>query len=219
MLLAVSFAFSADYKSLVESQWGERTGKIMLNCEGNEIIDSLYRLPKGTKRELLIGEYLYAKGLYRTAIKHLLSSGDPLGALLASNCYRVLGKADSALAVCPKSVPPYLAGMQAFIMGVPQQGYWVNFIGKKKPDSLKIAAGKWTIQFGAFSERQRADFLAEKVRRQESLATKVVKREIGGRMLFLVWGGVFDTKADAEKVATTLSSEFVYRIKKIKGEK
>ncbi|UCF78081.1 MAG: SPOR domain-containing protein [Candidatus Eiseniibacteriota bacterium] len=87
-------------------------------------------------------------------------------------------------------------------------------IVREKVTSRRVAevaspeTGGYTVQLGAFSEEANANGLVARLQEQGITDVRIVKKERGGRILYMVHLGEFPTKEAAESKGKELSTRF-----------
>ena len=77
------------------------------------------------------------------------------------------------------------------------------------PATISTRTARYTLQFGAFTERGNAIRLADELRRVVQ-DVRIERAESGGRTLFRVRAGRFETKEDADRTASRIQEETGY---------
>ncbi|MFP4458590.1 MAG: SPOR domain-containing protein [Candidatus Zixiibacteriota bacterium] len=205
--------------------------KIILESEIPEQLDSLSELD-GNVAKFEMGRLCFSLGLYRQAQQYFEMADDTeLKFLFLAQINMILSEYDLALVYLEKIPDTSFAGYPMLCkkqisslkpdltenldINDDFSKFYSYFVKQESSlDDFSYEDGSFTIQFGAFSDESRAKVLEEKVSK-EGLNTRIAQKSKDGQILYLVHGGSFKTKDQAEKKAEQLSGAFIYNIVEI----
>lgn len=187
------------------------------NCD--KVADVL-RSSSTPQAKFEMGKLYYARGLYRQALGFFKNTnfGGDLRKLYIGLCYLVLDENDSAKsiisAISDTTLRPWSSAILGKISGTKPvvigryrylAGFWNEETGEKQKQ------GKFTIQFGAFSKKELAEALSEKLK-SIGLEPYITEVKIGDRILFRVRHGHFNSKEEAEEVGEAIGDQFIFQV-------
>jgi tetratricopeptide (TPR) repeat protein len=151
------------------------------------------------------------------------SHSNPVAGFKLGECYEIQGDRSRALTVYqtlmrqfPESLEAPKAREKIQMIHRPRRsrgdGRRASEGGERadeEPAAISTRSARYTLQFGAFTERGNALRLADELRRVVQ-DVRIERAESGGRMLFRVRAGRFETRDDADREATRIQDETGY---------
>lgn len=171
--------------------------KILSNPYGDTIRIKLEKMlqskldgPTASKIKLELGKLAYAQGLYKKAYQLLEDVDNDTAYFFRALSARTLKMDSTSIAISSRIKAPDLR----------------DYFGKIE-EKGNVSQGKYYLQFGAFDEYNKANKLAERIKKR-GLNAVVVKKE----GLFFVRGGEYNTEEEAELEAETVVPHLIYKI-------
>lgn len=148
------------------------------------------------------GKYSAALSEYRRiASRYRRSDWLPCALYGAGVCLEKLQKRSEALEVYSQLASEFSASFEAAVVRE-------RVASKRKAEVETAEASVFTVQLGAFSEETNAHSLAARLREKGVTDVRIVKKERGGRILYMVHLGEFSTREAAEREGKELSTRF-----------
>lgn len=150
------------------------------------------------------------RGQHRQAADHLLAAAGKLKGSESASSWMYAGDSLAALGRKDEARQAYLSGLQAVPASNPQlKGMLDQRLGQEAP--TKDGSGRYTIQVGAYSSRDRAQAAADRLRGNlagTSLGSpRIVQVSSKGKILYAVRVGVFQTREQATQQAKRLGTD------------
>ncbi len=148
------------------------------------------------------GKYSAALSEYRRIASRYRNS-DWLACALygAGVCLEKLQKKPEALDVYSELVRKFPASFEAAIVRE-------RVADRREAEAASAVVGDYVVQLGAFSEEANAHGLVARLREKGVTDVRIVQKERGGRVLYVVYFGEFPTREAAEQKAKELSTRF-----------
>lgn len=187
------------------------------NCD--KVADAL-RSSSTPQATFELGKLYYARGLYRQALGFFKNTdfGGDLRKLYIGLCYLVLGENDSAKSIVSTIADSTLRPWSSAILGkisgtkpvvVGKYRYLSGFWGEETDNEQ--GQDKFTLQFGAFSKRELAEALSEKLK-AAGLEPYIMEVRISDKTLFRVRHGHFNSREEAEQVGEAIGDQFIFQV-------
>ncbi|MFO0833782.1 MAG: SPOR domain-containing protein [Phycisphaerales bacterium] len=150
------------------------------------------------------------KGMYRQAADHLLVAAGKLKGSESASSWMYAGDSLAAQGRKDEAKQAYLSGLAAVPASNPQlKGMLDQRLGQEAP--TQDGGGRYTIQVGAYSSRDRAQAAADRLRGNlagTSLAApRIVQVSNKGKILYTVRVGMFQTRDQAAREAKRLGTD------------
>lgn len=150
------------------------------------------------------------KGMHRQAADHLLAAAGKLKASESASSWMYAGDSLTALGRKDEAKHAYLSGLAAVPASNPQlKGMLDQRLGQEAPTS--DGGGRYTIQVGAYSSRDRAQAAADRLRGNLAGTTlgapRIVQVSNKGKILYTVRVGMFATRDQAAREAKRLGTD------------